>query len=84
MDVQPAHALTSRRRTGVRDEIAVTLDRRDLLLGREARRIRARCCNSVPIALGDVAGRAPLLDQTLERLTRRVADIGRQLDDRRV
>ena len=82
MDVQAADALTSRGGTRVLDEIAVTLDGRDLLLGREARRIRACRCNSVSIAFRDVARRASQLDQTLERLIGRVADIGRQFDDR--
>ena len=41
VDVQPADALAPRRRARVLDEVAVTLDRRDLLLGRIARRIRA-------------------------------------------
>src|SRR6266516_3011049 len=57
VDVQAADPLTSRGRAGVLDEIAVALDGRDLLLRRDARRIRARSGDDVSVLYGDLARR---------------------------
>ena len=71
-----------RGRARVLDELAVAIDWGDLLLGRNAGRIRTGGRDVVTVALGNLAGRAPQLHEPLDRLVRALARLRRELDYR--
>ena len=82
VDVQAADTLPPRGRTRVLDELAVAIDGRDLLLRRNAGRIRTGGRDVVTVALGNLARCAPQLHQALDRFVRALARLRRELDDR--